>query len=93
MKSRSQYNDEMIVIAEMGWENKTKGTYVEIGALDGMKYTNTLHLHTCLQWTGLLVEASPSNYEMLVNNVKLTRPDVHLHFGAVCTPPQILSLR
>ena len=92
MESRSQYQDESKVIRKMGWATKHGGMYVEIGALDGMRGTNTLHLHTCLNWTGLLVEASPTNYQSLIQNVNKTRPDAYIKYGAVCPGVEKKSL-
>lgn len=62
--------------------------YVEIGALDGILYSNTLHLHTCLGWRGVLVEGNRANYERLVINVQETRPEAEVHWGAVCAKAQ-----
>ena len=33
--SHSQWNEEMTVAEFLGWDDKTGGQYVEIGALDG----------------------------------------------------------
>jgi hypothetical protein len=43
--------------------NQVAGFYVEMGALDGSMYSNTLAFHKYLGWRGLLIEASPSNYQ------------------------------
>eukprot|EP00756_Hemistasia_phaeocysticola_P051956 Hpha_TRINITY_DN2713_c0_g1::TRINITY_DN2713_c0_g1_i1::g.110454::m.110454 len=47
-----------------------EGTYVEMGALDGLRASNTLFFERALGWNGLLVEASPTN----LPKVKLHRP-------------------
>ncbi|CAB9520085.1 expressed unknown protein [Seminavis robusta] len=44
------------------------GTYMEMGALDGIEFSNTHAFHHGLDWKGLLLEASPRNYEKLVKN-------------------------
>ncbi|XP_069949965.1 protein Star-like isoform X2 [Cherax quadricarinatus] len=41
------------------------GFFIEAGALDGEMLSNTLWLEQHLGWTGLLVEPSPENYQML----------------------------
>lgn len=41
------------------------GFYVECGALNGEKGSNTLFFEKVRKWNGLLVEADPSNFEML----------------------------
>ncbi|KAK7066381.1 hypothetical protein SK128_028052 [Halocaridina rubra] len=38
------------------------GTFVEIGAQDGMWLSNTWWLESFRNWRGLLVEADPDNY-------------------------------
>ena len=49
------------------FQNKTKGTFLEIGALDGVRGSNT-YAFECLGWEGICVEPSPSNFELLKNN-------------------------
>ena len=61
------------------------GTYVEIGALDGVRFSNTWRLHKCFGWNGLLVEGNPRNYERLIVNRNTGDKCVH---SAVCAPPQ-----
>jgi len=46
----------------------TPGTFVELGALDGVTFSNTLMLEACWGWRGLLVEADPANYGLLVQS-------------------------
>ena len=42
------------------------GTYVEVGAGNGIEFSNTLFFHQSLQWKGLLVEANPTmEYDLL----------------------------
>ncbi|KAH3894693.1 uncharacterized protein LOC127867739 isoform X2 [Dreissena polymorpha] len=41
------------------------GFYVECGALNGEKGSNTLFFEKVRKWNGLLVEADPSNYQAL----------------------------
>jgi FkbM family methyltransferase len=50
--------------------------YMEIGAHDGIRETNTRFYDVCLGWKGLLVEPHPANWEKLVN----LRPSAH-HLG------------
>ena len=57
------------------------GTFVEMGALDGLTYSNTLVLERCFNWTGVLLEANPANYAKLLrskraNNAKLVHAAV-----------------
>jgi FkbM family methyltransferase len=61
------------------------GTFVELGAFDGLTLSNTLLLESCYNWTGLLIEASPSNYKKLsspaVARVRRRSSKVH---SAIC---------
>jgi len=56
------------------------GTYVEIGALDGIKYSNTRSLDVCYGWYGLLIEGNPANFRQLLRT-KRNAKKVH---AAVC---------
>lgn len=56
------------------------GTFVEIGALDGRRYANSLFYEESLGWRGLLMDASVRNYELALTN----RPDAVVLYGAVC---------
>ena len=43
-----------------------RGFFVECGALDGDRSSNSLYLETELHWTGLLVEMDPYFYTQLI---------------------------
>mmetsp|Transcript_15642 Transcript_15642/g.29500 ORF Transcript_15642/g.29500 Transcript_15642/m.29500 type:complete len:337 (+) Transcript_15642:51-1061(+) len=58
-----------------------KGTYVELGAFDGVRESNTRFFDECLGWDGLLIEGNPYMYEKLVGN----RPNSHrLSYAPSC---------
>ncbi len=42
------------------------GVYFEAGALDGVKYSNTLFFEESLGWSGILVEPNPTQYAELL---------------------------
>lgn len=46
----------------------TGGVYVEAGANDGLRQSNTLLIEQLLGWTGLLIEPSPKAFQALQNN-------------------------
>lgn len=47
--------------------NYRNGFFIELGAMDGITYSNTLYFEKILNWTGILIE--PTNqYEFLVRN-------------------------
>ncbi len=51
-------------------------------------FSNTMKLHICFGWKGILIDALLKNYENLVKNVKRVRPkNVDTFYGAVCAPP------
>jgi len=62
------------------------GTFLEMGALDGVVFSNTYAYDKVLGWRGVLIEASPSSYASLATN----RPEqVNVHV-AVCDKPQMV---
>ncbi|KAG5189541.1 hypothetical protein JKP88DRAFT_131241, partial [Tribonema minus] len=56
------------------------GTFLELGALAGVRLSNTVSLESVMGWRGVLIEASPANYARLVGN----RPDAICVHAAVC---------
>ena len=65
---RAQHGEDAQLAARFG--NKRGGYYVEVGALDGEKLSNTYFFEKELGWTGVLVEADPRQAE----NCSKTRP-------------------
>lgn len=58
-----------------------KGTYVEMGALDGKRYSNSWLFNKKFDWKGVMIEPLPTNFEELKKN----RPnEVALVNAAVC---------
>lgn len=56
--------------------------------MDGLLFSNTLQLHTCYKWSGILIEANPLNFAYLRKNVARTRPErTSIYHGAVCAHP------
>ena len=47
------------------FHNKRGGTYIELGALDGVLYSNTKFFQDQLDWSGILIEPHPGAYSML----------------------------
>ena len=52
----------------------TNGTYIELGALDGVLYSNTKYFEDKLNWRGILIEPHPLKY----NNLTVNRPNNYL---------------
>lgn len=53
------------------FNNENSLSYLEVGAFDGIQYSNTLFLRNKLGWSGLLVEPVKEYYDLLCQN----RPD------------------
>ena len=69
-ETHSQYNEDLLLLptllkARPGGDVWNPGVFLELGAFDGKRLSNTYMLERCFSWTGLLVEANPSNYAKL----------------------------
>ena len=42
-----------------------QGIFIELGALDGQQFSNTIMLERCFGWRGVLIEANPINFAKL----------------------------
>lgn len=83
LKSQSSEDEALLT-----WFNGLcNGTYLEIGGLDGIRYSNTYVFNKELDWRGVLIELSSSNYDRLVVN----RPNelATIHAG-VCDRKRLL---
>jgi FkbM family methyltransferase len=65
---RAQHGEDAQLAARFG--HKQGGYYVEVGALDGEKLSNTYYFEKELGWSGVLVEADPQQAE----SCRRTRP-------------------
>jgi FkbM family methyltransferase len=68
MKYYSQYGEEMIL--EKIFQNKQNGLCVEVGAADGLRYSNSRFLIESLNWRAILVEPHPDFFESLYSLYK-----------------------
>jgi FkbM family methyltransferase len=50
------------------FKNKQNGTYIELGALDGVLYSNTKFFEDTLHWRGILIEPHPDKFKLLQIN-------------------------
>ena len=67
--SKSQLGQENKII--QFYKEKKEGFFLEIGASDGIYFSNTYLLETKYNWKGICVEPIPSKYQKLL----LNRPD------------------
>jgi len=58
---------------------KRNGFFVEMGAVDGIRLSNTLILERDYSWSGILAEPDPRHHESLKNN----RPSSSIEFDCV----------
>jgi FkbM family methyltransferase len=66
MTSFSQLGQDLIVVNSYG--RMRDGFFVEIGASDGIEFSDTYLLETKYNWTGICVEPIPKRYEELSKN-------------------------
>lgn len=76
--SYSQYKQDAYVLDNYFW-GVHNGTFIELGAFDGLRMSNSKLFEDTLGWTGMLVEAGRTMYPLAVNN----RPRSHV-VQAVC---------
>ena len=50
------------------FKNKKKGIYLELGALDGILYSNTKYFEDQHNWRGILIEPHPLKFQLLKTN-------------------------
>jgi len=50
------------------FKNKKNGVYIELGALDGILYSNTKFFEDSLNWSGILIEPHPNKFNLLKKN-------------------------
>lgn len=101
-RGRTSQSQEDKAVHNRYFCGRTHGTFVEMGALDGLTYSNTkLFEESPLDWRGLLVEANPSNAQAIPRNRPLAKlaaeaacPEVtRLHFCLRCRRPNYTTLR
>lgn len=63
----SQLGEDKI-LNEKYFNNKRNGFFIELGAMDGVTYSNTLFFEQQLGWNGVLIEPQKSMYNSLVVN-------------------------
>ena len=65
-QSQSQFREDLLLLPTLTRAvGGLRGTFVELGALDGRKFSNSVMLEECFGWRGLLIEANPLNFARL----------------------------
>jgi FkbM family methyltransferase len=81
---RSQSNEDEYALNHYFGGQKKGGSFLEIGGLDGISYSNTFFFEQKLDWRGVLVEANPTSFAQMEKNRPLAK-NVH---AAVCEKVQ-----
>jgi FkbM family methyltransferase len=82
-------SQEDIFLNECIFKNKRNGTYIELGALDGVLWSNTKFFEDSLGWTGILIEPHPDKFKLL----QINRPNNFLFNDLVSCYTQPLEYR
>ena len=80
---------EDVFLNETIFKNKKNGIYIELGALDGVLYSNTKFFEDTLNWTGILIEPHPYKFISLTKN----RPNNFLFNNLVSCHTEPLEFR
>lgn len=83
--SRSQSAEDKFLVDHY-FKRRCEGTYIELGGLDGVKYSNSHLFHHGYQWRGLLIEPNPTNFAALKQN----RPNDDTYNYAVCSSTSVV---
>lgn len=80
---------EDIFLNENIFKNKRNGVYIELGALDGILYSNTKFFEDSLGWNGILIEPHPEKFKSL----QINRPNNFLFNNLVSCHKEPLQFR
>ena len=84
----SQSQEDMF-LNQCIFKNKQNGVYIELGALDGVLYSNTKFFEDSLNWKGILIEPHPEKFKLL----QLNRPNNFLFNSLVSCYKEPLDFR
>jgi len=80
---------EDIFLNQTIFKNKQNGVYIELGALDGVLYSNTKFFEDSLNWKGILIEPHPEKFKLLQTN----RPNNFLFNNLISCHEEPLEFR
>ena len=66
----SQYNQDEYIYNKFFKNKKDKGFFLEIGADDGIRFSNCKFFEETLKWDGIAIEAREQAYNKLIKNRK-----------------------
>jgi len=68
--SYSQSTEDLLLYKVCFQYLRYPGVYLEAGALDGIRFSNSYFFESCLNWTGILIEPNPTSF----NELRKARP-------------------
>jgi FkbM family methyltransferase len=68
MRGSSSFSKNSLDLKLSKYLNHRNGTYVEIGANDGIEQSNSKYFEVFKGWSGVLIEPSPANFKELQRN-------------------------
>ena len=80
--SKSQSGEDLHLLSFL--DNLCNGTFIELGALDGVQHSNSYLFSKAFNYRGVLIEPDPTNYHNLVSN----REGEELFNRAICASSQ-----
>jgi FkbM family methyltransferase len=66
MKTSAQNKEDLVLIQY--FDGKRDGVFVDVGAHDGVQFSNTHLLETKFGWSGICIEPNPESFKKLVKN-------------------------
>ena len=75
----SQQGEDLLIYRNFINKNVEDGIFLELGACDGLRYSNTMFFEQFLGFNGILIEPVEEMYEKLNNN----RPNNYLYQNAI----------
>lgn len=97
--SKSQIQQDLILDQQI-FKGKTEGVFVEVGALDGFGASNTWFFEKERNWSGLLIEPNPIEYNKKDNNPRpnsifencaISDVEMDINFLSIEGPCNVLS--
>ncbi len=97
--SKSQIQQDLVLDQQI-FKGKTNGVFVEVGALDGFGASNTWFFEMERNWTGLLVEPNPVEFNKrnqhprpnsIFENCAISDVEMDINFLSIEGPCNVLS--
>ena len=100
MKNKKSQMDQDIILDEHFFKYKRDGVFIEIGALDGISGSNTYFFEKERNWSGLLIEPNPIEFNKLLTldrelsikeNCAISSIEQDVNFLSIGGPCNVLS--